>query len=596
VSQRPLAWVAGLVTATAILMASPPSQASSLCQQALASRAEAPSETDPLVRTAMHVWHDVYGGVFAATGRQTEVQILGPAARLTNGNPFPPNAFICQTTAVPRLFMTYSLLELIRDQNLYDDAFLALVVGHELGHRVNDFDMAGKITSHGGAKDVESRADARGAYFAAQAGYGTRRLACDDVMDLFLNVEAGVRASARVGRKAALDQTLRNMDVYESLYEAASALLFWDLANAKQVLRWTRLHMESQVQAVAEFYVLEALALIMDAAETAPWQRQITIPNLAQAHLRCTPIYPSHSGLWDQTLADEAAGTKVATRSAALEDARKHLNTALSMGTHEVPAYSALACLELYLGRYDEADTALKRASAALSAAPPAPVKSAIASNAALIAWGRHLAANPVPTDAAGQKAWAKTLRTKGKTFKPSDQLNGLLVRLKRFPVVAAAKPAVASPEFCPNGAPSIDATSGRATMVPLPAVPRSGGCPCGWSELHRLTDPVANDATAGVLTCVPAGWAAGLRYVDIKLPRTPRVRVRMVMDDAPRGALESLETWQRGCEMLVRRGVSEQGEWVYAGLCPDLAAPNAVVSADASCRVKRAVSLGGGQ
>ena len=96
--------------------------------------------------------------------------------------------------------------------------------------------------------------------------------------------------------------------------------------------------------------------------------------------------------------------------------------------------------------------------------------------------------------------------------------------------------------------------------------------------------------------TCVPAGWAVGLRWVHLVLPGLAKGRgldQRLLLRDAPRGPLASLATWEQGCDGLVARGVSDQGLRAYVGRCAALGAGEVVVTADDDCLVDRVVVIG---
>ncbi len=591
-------WRRALVgVAAALLVALAPGSASAfdLCGAAarLGDQLPRADRADPLVRTAMGVWRRVYTGFYAATARKTELFIVAPDARV-GGEALPPYAAICDTGAVPRLYLTYGLLALLDERRVYDESFVALIIGHELGHRLRDFDRFGRWTAQRWDKELEEVADAHGAFLAAASGFSTRQLACDAAMDLFLATEAGVDQALRQGRKDALAEVLRTFDVYESLYDAAAALLFADDSLATALLSWVNGHMGEHAKQLGELLVLEALARMTGAIDEAKWLRKLEVPGAPHDHLRCMPVYPAHTALWDQVIEGRARSLRTRGTHPQLSKAERLLRKAKLLGASDLVVSSALACVAFYASNPNKAARALADARAALPVDAPQAVRAALDANGALIAWARWRTDNPPPAPdapAADQAAWAKALRVASRDLRAHPQLKRWLQRLSGYPTVAPARPDGGDDDpvqaVCGGRAPQTG--PGPSVMPPLAEVPRSGGCPCGWTELHLLTSEIEQGR---IQTCAPAGWAIGMRWVHMVLPHA-QIDRRLLLHDGLRGPLTSLAAWRDGCDKLLLRGVSEKGERVLVGRCGGLGAEEAVLLSDATCRVQRAVVVG---
>jgi len=581
------------IIALAITLAAPTEAAAfDLCGAASSAGHALPEAhaRDPLVMTAKAVFERVNTPFRADTRRVTDLVVLAPTAQVA-GAPLPPYAALCETDAAPRLYLTYALLELLRRDALYSDHFLAMILGHELGHRLRDFDAAGRWTAGPWTRAMEETADVHGAFLAAAAGYSTRQLACDDVMDLFLNVEAGVDDALRQGRKDALAQVLRSFDVYESLYDAGAALLFSDRDLTAELLDWVNRHMDAHAKRVGEFLVLEALARMHSAVSASRWTAVTAVPGAAPADARCLPVTPSHTAFWDERLAAVAAETRRG-RHPQLVRAEQLLRQARALGATDLVVESGLACVFFYDGLFDKARLALDQADALAATAAPA-VRDALAQDRALVAWGAWLEAHPAPpvtAPPAERQAWAGDLTTAGRDFRAHPALASWLAALARYPAPAPARAPAPPAPLCATPPP---VGPGTALLPPLAAVPRSGGCPCGWSELHTL---VGDDPAERVTTCVPAGWAVGQRWVHLTLPDLMKghgLEQRLLLLDALSGPLASLDTWDKACAALLPRGVSDAGHRAFVGRCPALGADEVVLTADDACRVQRAVVVG---
>lgn len=542
------------------------------------------------------VWSRVYGSFAALTGRATELVVLAENATKADGKPFPASAFICPSQAIgetPKLYVTWPLIAKAQADRLYDTDFVALVIGHELGHRARDLTFEGLRDTKSGGTSIEARADAHGAFFAAIAGYSTRRLACDAALDTFLDVEAHVAESVRAERRKQLALALVAFDVYESLYEASAGLAFWDSKTARALLTWVDQRLGQDFTPIPEFKVLLALTILMDVTPVSPWASLVEVPGAPNNHLRCVPVFPQHTALWDEILASPGEGGTNRDLASDLKTAIGLLNDALGLGASPLAAHSALSCAQAYLGETKKAKAALEQAKAAAIGRPQA-LQNALAANQAFIGWIDWMRDSKIPKPVASdgdKKKWADGLRKERASWLANASLLAWVDSLKSYPTPPAA--AVQAPLKCMVEPPKSTPAEGWSRLPTCPDAPKAGGCPCGWLELHHLGDPLTpNDPSDGVRTCVPGGWGTGLRWVDVYLP-LPDIKSRMLLVDRldSGGSLASLRTWEKRCQLFEARGTSDRGETIYAALCPDLGAPQVILQAN-DCRVKRAIVI----
>lgn len=549
----------------------------------------------PSAGLAQDVWRKVYGVFFALTGRPTDLVVLDDRARLADGKPFPGSAFLCPATdrLGPTVYVTWPLIVRAQTESLYDVDFIALVLGHELGHRVRDLTFEGARATAEGGPEIEGRADLHGAFFAALAGYSTRRLACDAALDTFLDVEAHVGESARATRRAKLAEALRAFDVYESLYQASTHLLFGDASVARLLLSWVDKHLARRLEPIPEFKVLLALSLMAEAAPRSPAARYIALDDFASSkHLKCGTIYPQHTALYDDLISRALKSERGPTRDGAseIEKAKGLLRDAERLGASPLAVASSLACAEALLGDTAKATTELTRAR---TFARDKALTAALDANAAFITWVGWMKEHPAPLSgsAGDKKAWAKAASSQSKTVAAHRALSQWVAALASWPKPPATPPAEASPQQCPK----VASGPGWTRLPSVPGRPKSGpACCCGWLELHHLDDDLsASDPEDGVRTCVPAGWGVGLRWVDLRLPLGSVDKVALLIEggEALSGPLGSLEHWQAKCQSLTLDGTSDRGQGAWRGECPALNADKVVLMAD-GCRVVSALLL----
>ena len=582
-----------LLVGLALLLVSLPGVANAHCEPAKsAPRADT---NHPSAELAFGVWQRVYSVFHALTGRPTELAVLAESARLPDGSPFPASAFLCPTAGdkAPTIYLTWPLIMRAQTDALYDVDFIALVLGHELGHRARDVTFEGARETKEGGPEIEGRADLHGAFFASLAGYSSRRLACDAALDTFLDVEAHVGEPVREKRRQKLAEALRAFDVYESLYQVSTHLLFGELKLTRRLTSWVDKHLARRLEPIPEFKVLQALALLTEAAPDSPAAELMTLPGRPEsARLRCRVVFPQNTAFFDDLLEEAFEPNKATTRdgTADIRAAMGLLRDAERLGASPLVVASGLSCGEALLADTNRATSELERAKKL--AKTPALV-AALDANQAFITWVGWMRDNPAPFGQAEalQKDWAKKAAAMVKSVEKNPPLAAFVGGLSTWPKPA---PTLKSTQtLCPKVA---TPNTGWARMPTVPGRPKEvvGGCPCGWLDLHLLDDDLSrSDPYDGVRTCVPAGWSTGLRWVDLRLPLGSVDKVALLVEggDALSGALGSLERWQSQCKSLVVEGVSDKGLTAYLGECPTLNADRVVLMSD-GCRVVSALLL----
>jgi hypothetical protein len=572
------------------------------CRDALGTKQPLLATSDPLHRLAMRVWQRLDGPFVAATGRKTELVLLGENARTAAGQPFQRLAMACgRPERGPAIVVTWPFLDSLRRGDAYDEDFLALILGHELGHRYHDFDANGRFK---GSAD-EARADQRGAFLAASVGYATHRMVCEDRIDAYLDAE-GVREGSREARKAALPDVLRRFEAWDAVHALATGMVFLAPAAALEVLEVTRHELARMGESLPEMQFLEVVSLLQQGAEGSCWQSVVGFEDMPNDHLRCIPIFASHTSLRPRGIGgDKAFGTR--GKCDAATPANIALRRALTILAGldpeligRVAHHSASACAHLYLGETDLAAGFADRVEAALAdgaAATPAEVRAAVKANRALLAW-LQWAATPAGQLAPGADgtafaAWKKALGAARKGFAGHPELEAWLDTIsgrkaaRRQSGKTMALPRCTSPRVRPNE----PVSWAPIVLPPLPEAAPAGGCPCGWVEHLAWRDPDAVKPEHGTLRlCRPAvDEGAGLaQMLEMQLPlRGVGGRAHLLVPGA--GPLADVQTWRTQCDALVLAGVSDRGTLVFNGDCPALGASQVVIESE-GCQVRRVV------
>lgn len=539
------------------------------------------ASSDPLAQAALAVWGKLAEPVEALTERSTGIVLLAPEAVEKDGRPYAPAAWICPSTP-PIIYVPYPLLAAVyapaAPATALGDDFLAFVLAHELGHRVNDFTVDGCAAAFGGDTndaEPELRADFRGAFFAAVAGFDPRSLARAGTVGRFLEAEFRVRPSDIAARTAALDQALGWFDALEDVYQAGLALnLIGERGAASRFLGRLDERLTRDGIPLPEVTLAHALAQMVDAAPAAPWLDAIERLPAPLEPLACRTVHPGHGAFADDTYEGRVRADPARRQAArrAIEKARRLIERASALGAAPLAVASAKSCAAFLAG---EGSLARSLAEAARRSAPRAApaVQDALAANLALARFSDWLATNPAPaeTDPA-RPAWLQRLAAERPSFVPHaalDRYVANLVGLPTTPPQAGAPKCAVAPPTLPSLPP----------LGPLAAPP--GACPAGWTRFDGDSKDIAicrKGAQSLVRTSLP----------PLADPPLPAIDTAIVAYGAPPAPLKSFDVWTCGCDHLSARGVTSLGESAWLASCPRLGMPLGLVLADTRGRVRR--------
>lgn len=551
---------------------------------------------DPIAQKVTQVWRRVEGPVAALTGRATALSILASTSR-HDGRPFAPAAYICPG-APPTVYVPWTLIEKIYGSSpTYNEDFLGFVLGHELGHRVNDFSsdgcQLGAFERPGRGVAEEQLADFRGAFFAAVGGYSTRSIAKKQVVSAFLESEFKVRERVRDERQKALMKALERFDAYEGLYDAGLALAFGgEPIAAARLLDWADELIEGDGVPLPEIKVVRALARMMEAAPDAPWLEAFDGTGHDLSDLRCRAVFASHTPLAEELGTTRVRSTDERARAKKnLELANRLFARAAELGADPLVTSSGRACVAFYLGDHAEAERWHTRVERRLNKGTPSSVRVAMAANAALFAMLGHVTKDPVPPPQdPGAKAWAQRLASKVLVFATNPELGQAVTRLSAYPAPARA-PRVSKALSCKGNRPS------ERMSEPPAASGAIGQCPAGWTLAWTLppADALARSGSSvGVTGCTNA---SGERLMRVKLaaahePPMPATDTAVREYRKVPSGLASLDAWICGCAGVEPVGVSDTGATVYQAACPELGVPLGVIEVGRAGVVERVSAL----
>lgn len=545
------------------------------------------SASDPIVQKTLAVWRRVEGPVRALTGRETAVVVLARDAQVQGRSPAPA-AYLCPG-APPTIHIPWSLLERVYETQKYPEDFLAFVIGHELGHRLNDLTIDGcqlaAFQRPGQGKLEEALADGRGAFFAAVAGYSTRAIASDDLVTTFLSAEFAVRGKAAETRCEALTLAIARMDDYEHLFQMGLAFAFGgSLEVGNRLLAWADELTTSAGVPLPELSVLRALVLTMAAAPAAP---AFAGSDARIGSLRCEPVFPAHSALWERPRKlRRSAGQPVEQ----LRLARRLLEAAEALGANDLVVDSGLGCVELYLGNVDAAERAFAQAKRRLPAgAAGNAARDALGRNDAALALLAYTRNNPLPAliDGPGRQRWTAAF---GKAHPDA-------AKSARVAEILAALPSPAARMGDEVVGPTCKAGSAPLSIAAALSFGTDGTCPAGTTRVASLPpDGATSGTTSGFLACRRAD---GTELTHVRLPATTEpaygAESTIVTEIPVRGTARSLSAWSCACA-LTMRGASDQGGRLYTARCKDergAAAPALLLATTASGEVERVLSFG---
>lgn len=539
----------------------------------------APRAEGEAVRKVVEIWGRLERPFYALTGRETALVVLSPEARIGEGDaakPIPPAAYICPG-APPTVYVPSSLVALIddRDPDKYPDDFLAFVLGHELGHRMNDLTPDGcqlaAFQRPGQGVREEELADARSAFFITSAGFSASKIARADLVSRFLEAEYALRREHSRGRRDALLGALQRFDSYEALYQAALAVaLTGQMEAADRLLTWADELVQSHGVPLPELRVVRAIARIDRAASMAPWLAELGMP-VTIDQLRCTPVHPGHSGLWEEP-AQRVRSPDIERGRRLLREALALLADAETRGATPFTVAAARACASLYLAEAAVAEQEQARAERLVPPGTHPAVRQTLADNRALVTFLRFAKQKPAPAldDSTALRAWADELAT--------DIGGNALSALAAL--VASMRDPDASPATRTADAPVCARGTAASTPIALPALPAPtaahGTCPSGYRLAHALPslDAVqATRSTQGVTVCQPTQGSGELVTVRLAGTTEPPLAPleRTMLSSPPPAALGELAAWACHCPVLERQGVSDRGELVYRARCPAL-------------------------
>lgn len=588
-----------------------------------AAKAPQAKMKNPHVKQALAVWQKVSSPFVAMTGRQTGLVILSKKATQTiDGKrvPFKAEGRTCPG-APPVVYITWSLMEKIYIQKTYPEDFLAFVMGHELGHRVNDMTLEGSIAGQKpqklGQLNIEALADKRAAFFASLAGYSMSSLAKKDTVNAFLKVEhRAIPRGILDERKFALNQTLKTFEAYEHLYETGVALTFSTESNtAERLLALTDELLTGKTVPLPEIKIIRAYALMNLAAPYAPWLLQARGKLSDIETLRCAPIFPQHTKLWpdiNPQVKREQGNLRGSTpestlkkqAAARLKLARKLLDQAEEYQISAFVLNHARACLALYRDRPGVAKKAhtLAQQTALAKRGLNASIAKAVKHNRALIDFAQYLNTNAIPPNQQKAKAkrWAKGLKKAvQKTHKDNAQLAALMPLYTMYP----ASPRLVSRPKKAATCEAVKKQNPKTQTFQQMRMPTSTGklgqCPAGWKRLHAIPQPNATKSQMGITTCVPIkpSKLGKLRFVAISLPgsmspKLPKIEMSMLFRDTPNAQQTILPQATCGCTSKSYQGVSDTGQSVYRLICPQKGLVPGLVYVTPQQRVARVVAI----
>lgn len=577
------AFIVGLPAATAVAKCTnnTPTQ---VCR-ILDAAPRAPA-ADARVAEVIAVWQRIEPPFAALSGRESGLVVLAESARIGTGaaaKPIPPAAYICPG-GPPVVYVPWTLVDLVLVKKKYPIDFLAFVLGHELGHRANDFDPDGcqlaAFARPGKGVHEEELADKRSAFFIAIGGFSTRSVANKDMVGAFLEQEYNIRKFTVDKRKKALLSALANMDALEDLYQASLVLAFsGDVTSASRLLAWADELIRDRGVPVPELLVVRALVLMLQAAPHAPWLGKARLP-IDASHLRCAPLFPGNTALYEEPDAGaevRAAGAEQQAAARALKTARKLLDEAADMGAAPLSIASGRACLAFYDGDADAAVKFNATARALAAKTSPKPVLAALLSNDALFAFLAEATTRPAPADRAPAtlKAWAKKFASKTSAMKSHAGAMALVAAIARLPARPAAAPPPSKPKCAKGTRPA-----GKLKLPTAAAASDAlGACPAGYKLAHTVPSMEVAKRTGtktGVTTCVPADGGKDHVWVRITLPAVtspPMEAVSLTMKVMD-GRVATLPTGKQlacSCDEMVGQGTSDRGDKAWMIACAKL-------------------------
>ena len=563
--------IAWLLVLVALFAGSGSAFADGLCGR-LAKLPQAPPKQAGVSETVA-MWKRINGPFTAVSGRHTELAIVEPG----KGDPLSGTAYLCPGSPAI-VYLSYGLVRRIFQDKTLPPDFLAFVLGHELGHRLHDFQIDGTSKLRAFARPGkgvadEEVADKQAALLAAGAGYSMHLLAKKDTVSAFLRSEAKLRPQAVESRKKSLLTTLETFDSYEELYQTALHLAISGYrTEALRLLNWSGEAIRGDGVPLPELNLVHAFLLLWEAASSAPWLEDAKLPAGAST-LRCIPAFPAATAFREP--ADESAAKRSLSYGdsrASLLRAKALLDEAERLGAHPWPLATGRGCVAFYLGETSEAERAWKQARAIKETSHDSTWNHTLEENEVLTALQRFVRDNPVP-DRNSLKTWKKRLTKNKGTFRKSKDVSRFVQALLR----GESGEDLHEEEVRKKGCSSAMQVSGEDRQrFRIPKVPAAlGRCPEGWSL--KTTAPLKEkDSVAGLTVCVNKISGPTMLLRKLFLPATTEpsereTRLLMVEQGGLSASLMREDTWRCGCDTFERKGLSMEGDTAFRAHCSDL-------------------------
>ncbi len=524
---------------------------------------------DPARAFVEATWRRLYEPFLRATGRETGLRLLGAQARPPGDPAFPRLAMVCPRTGqAPSVALSWPLVASVWGPDGVDEDLLAMVLAHELGHRQLDFDKSGKHL--GRQENAELRADRRGAFLAASAGFDARRIICGGRLDTFL-AEESVPDAARIARREVLPSVVSRFEFWESVHTALTAMVGADPGAVVGTLEALSGEFEREREVLPELGLLKAVALVAEAGPMVAdcWQQELGLEKHPVGDLRCAPLSAWRPPWGEMSREVTAArGCDLKLTETLMRQASRELDLLDGTSVPREAVAVARGCVAVNRGELGEAERWFGEASTA------GPI---VEANTALVAWRRWLerpeARPPTPFKGPKAGAWTAALKAQRRLFERHAALRGwvddVLGDLGRAPSVGKELAAV-----CGEGEPD-----GPVPWLPTIPVAGPSGCPCGWSEEDAMVDQRKDSLRPGVVRlCAPGfgGDSVAERWLDISLANT---RETQAVVHLMRPAVRSdLAAWAKRCERLTFVGSDERGGSWWRGECPALGGADVVL------------------
>lgn len=331
----------------------------------------------------------MYRPYLALTGNQASFKIYDESIDKYNDLSVGVTCPVSKTTQVttPTIYLRRDFIDRVYSEKSIDqEAVLAFVIGHELGHREDDIAQNGELKSDrsfGFNRDlnlpIEVVADRRAAFYTTMAGFSTSRLSEQRAIDRLLEA-SGARPKDRQNRENALRETVKAYENYELYYTNVFAVLFRPVKPgsttyaASQVAGYLLELMKMERVDVPEFSMLYAAALINEARKDAPWLKFTEVNDVMQGmgELVNCGIIVSYQTALGKDLDMAQSTTLMNSASVVSEERAKRAESALDTAikvleksysqNNSLSKNALLMCAYLYKAEWENATSAYVKA------------------------------------------------------------------------------------------------------------------------------------------------------------------------------------------------------------------------------------------